>query len=379
MILKRNLILKHYINQEVLRTCASILMVLILIFISTRFIRYIQLAVDGSISSNAVFTLLGLQIPAVAGFLLPLSFFIAVLLTCGRLYAENEMAVIHGAGVSEFQLAKNIFPMAIILAVIAGCLSFWATPWSTYQTKSLLAKEKAEARFGAFSPGKFQESPSKSGVVFVESREKSGEVRGIFAVSGIRADSKQMEIQVANSAKFSRHSEKNAGASSDSDDEDNLVLENGNTYVFDKQLKQWKITQYDSYYMSVEGRQVQKIGLKSRLKPSRELLQNIGASEWAELHWRLSAPLSIPILCFLAIPLARSQPRKGKFSRFFPAIMVYLVYALLMMNGRRLIETGKIPGEIGFWWIHGLAVIFSVWLYHSKITRRRRKSRAANV
>lgn len=375
MILKQNLILKKYINQELLRTASAILLVLILIFVSTRFIKYIQLAVDGSISSNAVFGLLGLQVPAVAGFLLPLSFFIAILLTFGRLYADNEMAVIQAAGVSELQLAKNILPVAVILALVAGGLSFWVTPWSTYQAKTLLAKEKAEARFGVFSPGKFRESSTKSGVVFVESKLVDGQVEGLFAVSGINSETEQLEIQIAKSAKFERSDEN----SNDPDRAGSLVLDNGYTYIYDHEQQSWKVTQYDAYYMTVSVPKQEKVSVKNKAISSEILLQRGGPAEWAELHWRLSAPLSIPILCFLAIPLARTQPRKGKFSRLLPAIMVYLVYALLMMNSRRLVETEKIPSEIGFWWIHLLAIIFCIWLYRSKAIRRRTKNRLVHA
>lgn len=365
------MILKRYVNSEILRTSGAILIVLILIFISTRFIKYIQLAVDGTISSSTVFSMLGLQVPAIAGFLLPLSFFLAILLTFGRLYSENEMAVIHSVGVSEIQLAKNILPLAIILALISGVISFWVNPWSSYQSKNLLAKEKAEAKFGAFSPGRFQENGSKTGVVFVESKNDEGAIQGIFAVSGIGGAEGDLQIQTARSGRMWKEN-------LEGQEQDYLVLEQGANYVFNQQQKRWNITEYGSYFMRILPPEAESLSLKNKSIATAQLLQNPQAAEWAEIHWRLSAPLSIPILCFLAVPLARTQPRKGKFSRMFPAIMVYLVYALLMMNGRRLIETGKIPVELGFWWIHGLVIVFCLWLYRpnkSNLSRsRRRKS-----
>lgn len=349
-------------------------MVLVLIFISTRFIKYIQLAVDGTISSSAVFSMLGLQIPAIAGFLLPLSFFIAVLLTLGRLYSENEMAVIRSVGVGEVQIAKNILPLSLGLALISGVISFWVNPWSSFQSKSLLAQEKAEAKFGVFSPGRFQENSAKTGVVFVESKDDQGVIQGIFAVSGLGDEEGDLQIQTATSGNMQQNQSGN-----DDQGGDYLVLEKGINYIFNQQQNRWNITEYDSYFMRVQPAESESLSLKNKSIATAKLLQNPQAAEWAELHWRLSAPLSMPILCFLAVPLAYTRPRKGKFSKLFPAIMVYLVYALLMMNGRRFIETGKIPVELGFWWIHALVVGFCLWLYRPGRDRPRRSRRKQSV
>lgn len=353
----------------------AILMVLILIFISTRFIKYIQLAVSGNISSQAVFSLLGLQIPAVAGFLLPLSFFIAILLTFGRLYAESEMAIIKAVGIGEYQLAKNILPMAFTLAVIAGCLSFWVTPWAGSQANHLLIKEMSQAQLGAFTVGKFQENKAKSGVFFVESKTEENEIKNLFSVSGINLldennqETYQLEIQIAQTGKIWREEFSNDGLPNQS--QNNLVLQNGTRYIFDRQSKRWQIADFEFYFMRLEDPEVKNIKLKNKAVATNLLLQRGGAAEWAEIHWRLSAPLSIIILSFLAIPLARSEPRKGKFSRLFPALMVYVAYALLMLNGRRLIEKGVLPDVVGFWWIHCIAIALCFWLYRPKKQKSR--------
>ncbi|TQV76770.1 LPS export ABC transporter permease LptF [Aliikangiella marina] len=366
------MILKRYINSEILRTCGAILVVLILIFISTRFIKYIQLAVEGTISSASVFSLLGLQLPAMAGFLLPLSFFIAILLTFGRLYSDNEMAVISSVGVGELQLAKNILPVAVILAILSAALSFYVNPWSSYQTKTLLAKEKAEAKFGAFSPGRFQENLSRTGVVFVESKDNAGEIQGVFAVTGLGESNENIQVQTANKGRFWNESgqDKRGEASS----QDYLVLEDGVTYSFDKATSQWSITEYGAYFMRVEPPEAESLSLKNKSLSTAQLLDSPSAAEWAELHWRLAAPLSIIVLCFMAVPLARTQPRKGKFSRLFPAIMIYLAYALLMMNGRRFIESEKLPEFVGLWWTHLIAIGFCFWLFRP--TKRKPKKQS---
>ena len=43
--------------------------------------------------------------------------------------------------------------------------------------------------------------------------------------------------------------------------------------------------------------------------------------------------------------------------------MIYLIYVLLMMYSRKLIESGKLMPELGFWWIHGLVAVGVYILY----------------
>ncbi len=382
------MILKRYINHEILRVTLAVLLVLILIFLSTRFIKFIQLAVDGSISSSAVFKLLGLQVPAVAGFLLPLSFFVAIMLVFGRLYSESEMAAIKSFGLSDFRLAKNIIPLAIILALVAGSLSFWVTPWSSYQSRALMVKEESEARYGAFSPGKFQENSDQSGVVFVNAKNEQGEIFDIFAVSGIDQDETELTITVAKSGYMlqkndSKNQKKNIkeqrNKKKDHKNRDYMVLEKGAIYAYDKQNATWEISEYGSHFTLLKDPEEGNINLKTRAIDSLTLLQNYNAAAAAEIHWRLSAPLSILLLCFLAVPLAKTQPRKGKFARLLPAMAIYIVYALLLMNSRQLISSGSLPQWLGFWWIHLLLLVVCLIAYQSEAMSYRRRFKQRQV
>ena len=176
------MILKNYINRDIYKTSGAILLLLILIFISSRFIKYIQLAVDGTISAQAVFSLMALQIPAIAGFLIPLSLFLAILLNFGRLYSDNELVVIHSLGTGERDLARMLMPMAILFAAVSAFLSLFLTPWAVSESKSLLAEQAAQAKLGVFSAGRFKET-SNNGIVFVDHKQDDDSIVGIFSVN----------------------------------------------------------------------------------------------------------------------------------------------------------------------------------------------------
>lgn len=357
------MILKRYINLEILKTSVGILTVLVLIFISSKFIHYIQLAVDGTISSIAVFKLVALEIPIVAGFLLPLSFFIATLLTFGRLYSENEMAVIKSAGVSDYQLIKNILSLGLGLAICAGLLSLWINPWASQTSQLIKAEEQSAAKLGIFLPGRFKENDDKSGVLFVESKSSSGEISNLFAVSGLTEDSNQLKIEVAASGKLSQKTFEESDNNSQ-DEQNYVVLQNGINYLLNLDTNKWHITEYEEYYMQVEKKENDSLITATKALSTFDLINSVDLKTSAELHWRLSAPIAVIILVFMAVPLARAKPRKDKFSRLFPSIMSYMVYALLLLEGRKIIEQGKVPEYFGFWWIHLLAIFFCIFVFN---------------
>ena len=364
--------IKNYINKDIYSATGAILLVLILIFVSSRFVKYIQLAVDGTISADAVFELLALQIPSVAGFLIPLSFFLAILLTFGRLYSDNELVVIHGLGIGQRDLAKMLMPMALLFALMAGALSIFLTPWAVAQGKILLAEQASKANLGVFSAGRFRENNNKDGIVFVQTKLDDGTIKGVFSVSrplnksksndeifgGDRASNdKEPRFLKIQTAKKGRHWEdKETGVSY-------LVLEEGQFSEYDVEQDSWQLTEFGSSYTRIV--QDDSINVKNNTKSTAtsELLRNLGDREWAAIHWRMMVPISIPLICLLAIPLSRTQPRKGKFSRLLPSILIYLIYVLLMMYSRKLIESGVIPGVLGFWWIHAAMAMFIYWMY----------------
>lgn len=376
------MILKHYINKDIYRVTASILLVLILIFVSSRFVKYIQFAVDGTISAKAVFTLLALQIPSIAGFLIPLAFFLAILMTFGRLYSDNELVVVHGLGIGQRDLAKMLMPMAFVLALIAGSLSTTLTPWAVSKSNIIMAEQAAQAKLGIFSAGRFRENNDKDGVVFVESKSDDGVIIGVFSASRpifnseseseseISKDGKKAVVLKVQTAKRGRQWEnKKTGVNY-------LVLEEGQFLEKSQELEEnveitrWQTTDFASSYTRIVQDELDPVKDNAKSTSMLNLLTNLDNKHWAEIHWRLAAPISIPLICLLAVPLSRTQPRQGKFARLLPSIMIYLIYVLLMMYSRKLIEAGRIPGLLGFWWIHVVMAIFVNWLYRPAKLKR---------
>ena len=115
-----------------------------------------------------------------------------------------------------------------------------------------------------------------------------------------------------------------------------------------------------------------------------DLLKSDQGSAKAELQWRISLVLLVPIMCIAAVPLGQVNPRQGRFGKLIPAILSYMAYmgALLVMRSR-IADTAAVDLEwyLNMAWIHMIAVGLVMLLYFSsgligKLRDRRGGTRA---
>ena len=63
-----------------------------------------------------------------------------------------------------------------------------------------------------------------------------------------------------------------------------------------------------------------------------KLLEQPTAANKAELNWRITLILAVPLMALLAVPLSRVNPRQGRFAKILPALLLYLIYFLLQSS-----------------------------------------------
>src|SRR3990167_802916 len=108
-------IIFRYFSKEVLATLLATTLILLIIFITNQFVHYLSDAADGKITTQAVMKVMSLQVPLLLGYLLPLSLFLGLLLTLGRLYVDHEMVVLSSCGVSRAQVIVMVMWLATIV------------------------------------------------------------------------------------------------------------------------------------------------------------------------------------------------------------------------------------------------------------------------
>ena len=115
---------------------------------------------------------------------------------------------------------------------------------------------------------------------------------------------------------------------------------------------------------------------KRKLRETGELVGSPDPEDQAELHWRIAAPLSVLLLALLAVPLAHTSPRAGRYGKLVLGILAYLVYSNLLALGQAWVAKGYVPSAVGLWWVHGLAAVAAFWLIAQRLGWRARLSLA---
>ena len=94
----------RYLTRQVIISMLAVSGILLLVFMSGRFIKYLADAAAGELAGDVLFQIMAYRFPGFLELILPLGFFIGILLAYGRMYLESEMTVLFACGVSDKQL-----------------------------------------------------------------------------------------------------------------------------------------------------------------------------------------------------------------------------------------------------------------------------------
>ncbi len=368
------MIVFKYLIKEVFKAQAAVLTVLLTIFVSQNFVRFLADASDGDFSGSLVLNFVALNLPELLMLIIPLSLFLAILLAHGRMYAENEMVVFHSVGISEWYVTRVTLVLAVVNMVITAVISLYVSPWAEEQQNVLREKARSEAGISAVIEGRFQKSPNGRAVLFVESKDKKGNLANVFVAQlpDAKDVSGETNIVVARQGKVIEQK----------DGEQQLKLGDGTRYQLKQDSLDYQVINFGGYQMQIKDQEVEAGRRKLNSMPTAGLLKTRGPEAAAEFHWRIAIPIAIFMMTLIAVPMARVNVRQGKFAKMFPAILLYLGYFGMLVAGRKALSDGVIPSFLGMWWIHLSALIMGLLLlgkerpYGARITGMITKKRA---
>jgi len=369
-----NVIVGRYLNKEVLKTMLVVLMVLLLLFVGQRFVQYLGDAAQGHISSSLVIQLLLLQVPVFVSYLIPLSLFLAILITVGKLYADNEMTVIFACGISINQVLKMFFPTIMVLSLLTGYLTLFQAPTAINLQQQLIKEQEIKGDLSLISPGRFQQTSDGKRIVYVEEINDDEQLQRIFFVQQDKNKEQEFSLIVSEKGRYwTNDSQQNF-----------LVLENGNQYQGSPGNNKLRSMTFERYFMELKSNKEPAKISKLKARSTEQLINNLSMPNIAELQWRIAAPISVPLLILLALPFARIPPRQGKFARLLPGLLIYIGYMILLLTMRSAVEDEKISPWLGNWWVHLLLLSygfseFTQWKWLKKLKLSRNKAKADKV
>ncbi len=356
------MIVFRYLSREVLVTLSAVSAVLLVIIMSGRFIKYLAQAAQGVLDPSVLFLIMGYRMPGLLQLILPLGLFLGILLAYGRLYLDSEMTVLSATGMSNRRLLGYSMAPAAIVAVIVAWLSLGLAPQGVAEVAKIFNQQDAMTEFDTLVPGRFQAMKDGSRVTYTEGlSDDRGQLAGVF-ISEKRMQ-RQVEGEKPKQSGITVLVAEKGRQVIQADGSRYLILENGYRYDGNPGQADYRATQYETHGVLLPKPSVSaEIGEREAV-PTRELIGSDEPRYQAELQWRLSIPLLVFIVTLLAVPLARVNPRQGRFLKLLPAILLYMAYLALLIGARGQLDKGKIPMELGLWWVHALFLLIGAALF----------------
>lgn len=356
-------VVDRYLLRELLLTLAGVVGVLLLILISNRLVRFLADVAAGQLPNDVVFTMLALKAVEYLTILLPMGFYLAVLLVLGRMYRDNEMAALAACGVGNPRLLRPVLAAAGGLFIVLIYMSLQLAPWAARTVQDIEREAQRSSEVSGVIAGRFKESSSGNRIFYVERMSRDQKemsslfihtLKGAGATSLQFSDTAGLEVDEVTGNRY-------------------LVMEDGYIYEGTPGSADYRIIRYDRHKVLVEENSAPQEGeYELEARPTLGLFTSTLPADKAELQWRLSNALTVLLFALLAVPLARLHPRQGRYGKLGVALLLYIVYLNMLSVARNLVERETVPTLIGLWWVHlALVVVIALlWAQDLGLPRR---------
>jgi len=304
-------------------------------------------AAAGELPTYLIFQLLGYFTLSYLVLIAPFALYLAVVLSLGRLYKDNEITAAEACGIGIPRIMKSVFYLSLFMAVCVGVLSVWIAPWAEEQQYSLRDQAKMESEFGFIAAGRFHEIRRGQGVFYVESFSDDNRIMRNVFVQLQTGD--KVDIFSANRGYLDV--DKKTGASF-------IVLQDGYRYEELENNQGYRLHEYKSSGIRIEPESIAKGKRKVIATSTKDLMEIDTLEAKAELHWRIAMPISCILLTLIGVLISRTNPRQGRFGKLFIGLLVYILYIYILMLTKNWLKHGDIPMFVGMWWIHFLMLIY---------------------
>ena len=338
-IYKRNILSKS-LNAEVFKSTVGILLIFFFLVVSSRFVGYFEQASEGLIDPNLIFKVVFLRFPDFITLLLPLSFFLGIVITVSRLYADREIYGYFSGGLSEKDLIKFLFPQSLIFFLITMLLSIYIAPYTKELSKEIVTLDTLKEQFESIKSKEIFSLKDEDGFIYADNKENDS----FENVTIYLSNEDYSSLIVADKLDYDY-----------SDSEINLNFQNGVLYQDIFISESSVVSYFGKLKLPVKNDKDPVSGLSFT-----KLFDFSTKSSKSEIQWNISIPITIFILLILGVTLSKVGPRQGRLSVLLPAIFVYILYLSLLILARESYSENSYNAQNYIWYVHIIFLSFSI-------------------
>jgi lipopolysaccharide export system permease protein len=349
-----------------------------------RLLRLIQVVTENGASPGAAWGLIVFLFPHYLELALPAGFFFGVMLGVRRLHDRSELVVMRSLGIPARRLYFPIGVLAALLTLAMLALTVWGQPYARYVFRQRMNAIVSSDPLQQLAPGSFlsigTDTVLRANAVLVRGRAFGGFFLSRQVEPGVRdyvtatnaqvmtdvppGEERALYLRLSNGVSVR---EKDKGSSPTQMSFGSIVV----SIPLDRVIEEPGPRGYDEQELTgTELLSGQVDGRKPNSSP---------AEIRAELHRRAVNVLALPVLGFLALPLAlMGQGRSARASGLGVGLVVLLIFEKTARLGKVMAETDRLSPWIGVWVPWLCLLLLSVLAYRrfsGDLTRPRRRTK----
>ena len=372
-------IVDRYVIRQVMAPLAVAMTIGLLVLLSERLVRLLDVTLGKKNSFAVIFELLGYLVPHYLGLAIPAALFLGLLFGFNRMSKDSEIDAFLAGGVGLHRLAQPVIALSLMLAFIALMIFGWMQAHTRYAYRALiyavrnvevfyLAEEGVfmQANTRTFILDKLERSSNKFERIFLfDDRGLEGS-ETLMAVDGslIEKDGDPRPILSLNDG----HRLKIEGAPLKHRSEKLPLSTSGTFDRVDTPLG--KISRTIFRPRGIDARELTLPELAEKLQnaPNDDKIDAFRA----EFHKRLVSSATMLILPFLALPFALGTRRGQRAYRFAVALIILIAYHEVIEQGAVATRANGASPYLTIWLPFVCLSVFAIWRFVTVCFRLRK-------
>jgi LPS export ABC transporter permease LptG/LPS export ABC transporter permease LptF len=335
-----------------------------------RIYQLTDLVITKSVPFALVLPLLAYMLPGFLALTLPMALLMTVLLVCGRLAGDLEVAALKASGVSPLRLFRPFLAVGIVVTLLISWLTLVVGPWSSGAFQRQLFRILQTRATTGLKERTFSATFSQF-VIYVDDVSPSQvRLRGLL-VSDER-NPEQSRIIVAREGRLLTDETTRRitlrfldGSISESDVGDFGRFRQTYFSLYDMTMP------VDSPLAAVarEAKPEKQLPLRE-LVAEAETLRRAGqiyAPYYVELHKRFALPVAALVFTLVAFPLGIRSQRSGRAVALSLSFIIVVGYYILYSTMEGLALRGRMPASVALWVPNAILAVVGVALLRASV------------
>ena len=348
------MLISSYLTREILKPFTLICGVLLLLMVSYSALGYLADAASSLIPAKLLAVLILAKTVAAFELFLPLALYITLLLGLGKLYSDQEISALQASGMSVFGLMRTLLPLILIISLLTAFVSLYVRPWAYDLRYSSKNQMEQTYDFDRLESGYFYENEDTGRVYFVRHVDDDTELKNDIFVYELKPE--YVRVIYSDQA---YHVNMSPG------EPPVMVFLDGTAYRLESGGTD-TVLNFDRLSVISKPDEVVPEEFKRKAAASSLLAKSSDPEEIAEFQWRTTSAAKAFLMALLAILLAKTSPRQGRYGKLVLGILLFFVVHSGSLFIKTWIEQGKLSPMPGMW-----SAVIVLLMLTAMLSRRR--------